>query len=174
MKDEPHGTVDEGQHLASALAGLRDDKAALADVRLRLVIDGGLPEDRFPLAVSLDGDGRMAASFAAATDRQERAAPTIDKGARAAMKPDELAGLLVAIEPHQLAEAVPPRIPPDSLIGTLEIDAGGRTHRIVFMADPEQAAEAGQKLPPSLQKLVARMVAEGEKTVGKSLNGNNR
>ena len=48
----------------------------------------------------------------------------------------------------------PSRFLPDTLIGTLEITSGGRTHRVDFAADPDQASVQGKTPPDAVLEAV--------------------
>jgi hypothetical protein len=127
---------------------LRDPRRR-RDVQVRLTISGGLPEERYELHFGAHG-GKVECSMARAEDTDGKPAESRDLSDR------ELNELFERMDLSQLLKAdLPrPRIPPDSLVGRLELSAGKRPITIYFMADPGQAEDAGFDPPPSLAKAI--------------------
>ena len=57
-------------------------------------------------------------------------------------------------------------IPPCSVVGVLEVFDGRERVRVVFMADPEQAREAGYRMPPAVSRLTKRIYTIAAQQLG--------
>lgn len=127
------------------------DSSRRRDIRVRLTISGGLPEERYELGF-LAQSGKVNCSLARAEDADGKQAKSKDLSDR------ELDELFERMNLSQLlkADLPQPRIPPDSLVGRLELsaDQDQRPMTVYFMADPGQAADAGFEPPPALARVV--------------------
>ncbi len=133
----------------AALQSALRDPSRLRDVRVRLTISGGLPEERYELRFGAEG-GKVDCALAHAQTGAKTQAETHELSDR------ELAELFERMDLFQLLKGdVPrPRIPPDSLVGRLELSAGREPVTLYFMADPGQARDAGFEPPPALAKAI--------------------
>jgi hypothetical protein len=59
-----------------------------------------------------------------------------------------------------------PRIPPDSLVGKIEVSAEGAPFVIYYMADPGQSRDAGQPPPASVMRAVRAIYGTCERVLG--------
>ena len=137
------------------------DPESRRGIAIRLSVGGGLPGRFEPFEISVDGAGSV--TFART---EERGA---EQRAQLSMRVDEgvVRDLLQEIDEEDVAGAqrhVP--IPPDSLVGLLDIEVGGKTEQVVFMADEEQARTAGFHMAEPLRRLVANMLRIGEEASG--------
>jgi hypothetical protein len=64
------------------------------------------------------------------------------------------------------SRARPARIPPCSVIGVLEVFDGRERVQVVFMADREQAREAGYRMPPAVSRLTERIYTIAAQQLG--------
>jgi len=67
------------------------------------------------------------------------------------------------------SRAAPVRIPPCSLVGVLEVFDGRERVRVTFMADREQAREAGYRMPTAVSRVTERIYTLAARRLG--LNG---
>lgn len=135
------------------------DPEARSGAYARLTISGGLPEEGAePLTIDMSAAGEMPFAL--------EAAPA-GAGRHVSLEMDEdilatlfgaVEGGAVAIGMNEAAPAEPPDIPPDSVVGRLEVSVGEARRELVFMADEEQAKTAGHELPAPAAAAVRKMV----------------
>ena len=137
------------------------DPRGLRDVQVRLTISGGLPEERYELRFDTE-DGKVNCALARAEDGEKRCAESRE------LSDGELRELFERMDLSQLlkSDLPPPRIPPDSLVGRLELSAGQKPVTLYFMADPSQAQHAGVEPPPPLAKAIEAIYGIGSRVLG--------
>jgi hypothetical protein len=137
------------------------DPSRLRDVRVRLTISGGLPEERYELRFRAEG-GKVDCALAQAQTGAKSQAESHELSER------ELVELFQRMDLVQLLKGdVPrPRIPPDSLVGRLELSVGREPVSLYFMADPGQARDAGFEPPPALAKAIDAIYGICGRTLG--------
>lgn len=141
---------DDGR--AAVLAALEQPEAR-HNLYVKLTVRGGMPSERYDLELESRGSGETTCSLGTPTREGRK------ETQRMQLAEDEVIRLL---DQMRLADLVKgdlpqPRIPPDSLVGRLEISGGGRPVTLLFMADPGQARSAGQEPPPQLAKAVSAL-----------------
>jgi hypothetical protein len=148
--------IEMPQQIPPAVEQVRDelrsalrDPSRLREVRVRLTISGGLPEERYELRFGAEG-GKVDCALAGVQTGAKTQAETYELSDR------ELAELFERMDLLQLLKGDVPRplIPPDSLVGRLELSAGREPVTLYFMADPGQARDAGFEPPPALAKAI--------------------
>jgi hypothetical protein len=148
--------IEMPQQIPPAVEQVRDelrsalrDPSRLREVRVRLTISGGLPEERYELRFGAEG-GKVDCALARVQTGAKTQAETYELSDR------ELAELFERMDLLQLLKGDVPRplIPPDSLVGRLELSAGREPVTLYFMADPGQARDAGFEPPPALAKAI--------------------
>lgn len=153
----PAGSAFTSEQLQRTLA----DAQSRAEVRITLSVSGGLPGEFTPFRLVVAGSGEV---LFTRTDRGQ-----FDEAAERSARADEsvVSELLTLIDADDLALASERRvpIPPDSLVGIIELQVEGTREQVVFMADEEQAKTAGFRLPERLERLVRQMTAIAEETV---------
>ncbi|MEL6265177.1 MAG: hypothetical protein AAFR52_05940 [Pseudomonadota bacterium] len=166
MVDEPKGSPGGGPavpgELAERLYRLATDPAARRASGLKLAIHGGLAAERFKLDIDARGDGEMSCDIDCAITHRKAAG----KGLR--IDPERVTEVFRDLDADMLA-ALGERqggFPPCSLIGRLDLDLEGEAVTGFFMADEEQAREAGYEMPPPLRKAVHMLYEEAEKGLG--------
>jgi hypothetical protein len=90
-------------------------------------------------------------------------------GSRGTLATAEFDRLLRGANIRQLraaSRARPARIPPCSVVGVLEVFDGRERVEVVFMADREQAREAGYRMPPAVSRLTERIYAIAAQQLG--------
>jgi hypothetical protein len=147
--DTPQQVPPVVEESRAQLQELLRDPRRQRDVRVRLTISGGLPEERYELRFDADG-GKVNCSLTRAEGGEKRQAESRELSDR------ELHELFEHMNLPQLlkADLPSPRIPPDSLVGRLELSAGQKPVTLYFMADPGQAQDAGVGLVPPLAKAI--------------------
>jgi hypothetical protein len=124
--------------------------------RVRLTIEGGVRGEEYRFHFEAAAGGGLA--YGLKSELTGRHIPD----AVGRIDPSQFERLLRTAEPGQLQRAqrgrLPP-IPPCSLVGRLDIFDGAERAQIVFMADPEQARQAGHRLPPAVRRTVDRIYA---------------
>lgn len=162
-KGQPAGTPPGGALSRERLDKMLADPKARSRLSLALSISGGLPGQFEPFSLRVDGAGSVSFAWAADAGTAEQSAQNAER-----VDQDVVRQLLGTVGPDDIAAAVERRvpIPPDSLVGVLEIEAGGPAEQVVFMADEEQAKTAGFELGEPLRRLVEQMIRIGEKASG--------
>jgi hypothetical protein len=131
--------------------------------RISVRIDGGPRGEEYRLHFEAAAGGAILLNYKSdLADRQ------VD-GSRGTLAPAEFDRLLRGANLRQLRtarRALPPRIPPCSVIGVLEIFDGRERVEVMFMADREQAREAGYRMPPAVSRLVDRIYTIAARQLG--------
>lgn len=129
--------------LRSAAAG--DTGEADDPFAVRMTVGGGIAGERFAFDFEADRDGNVRCGLHC--DLSERDHPSATYRA----EPEAWRSVLDSFRVPALAATahlVP--IPPDSLVGRLEIQAGPDSIVALFMADEGQARDAGFRSPPDV------------------------
>jgi hypothetical protein len=158
-KSAPGGAPLVAGELAGEFRRAAGEKEQAADVRVRLSIEGGNAAERYRYHFEAAGSGAFDCALQCLmTGREGRAA-----GER--MSRADFTRLVRAVDvPALLSSQRPLRgIPPDSLVGRLEIAAGSRQAAFLFLADPEQAADAGVETPAEVVRVVEEIYSVSEK-----------
>lgn len=172
FKQRPAG-IDQGmRQFRTALEHALESKDAMQDVKMKLVLTGGLPEDRFPLTMVIDGAGTMTMEPPPGAEPEQSAKGKKKKDEAGVVQRDFdarplLKGLVRMDDDTLLLAENRKPIPPDSLIGRLTVEAGGYANETVFMADPEQARTAGHTVPPALEQVIDRFYSLGAEALGR-------
>jgi hypothetical protein len=142
--------------------------------RAQVPADSGGPR----ISVRIDGGPRgeeyrfhfeAAASGAVLLDYKSDLAGRQVEASRATLSPADFDRLLRGANLRQLktaSRARPARIPPCSVVGVLDVFDGRERVRVVFMADREQAREAGYRTPPAVSRLVDRIYTLAAQQLG--------
>jgi hypothetical protein len=141
----PSGPPDIQQPIATGDAGAP---------RVRLTIEGGARGEEYRFHFEAAAGGGVAYGLKSdLTGRQIGDAVS-------RIEPSQFERLLRTADPGRLKQAqrsrLPP-IPPCSLVGRLEVFDGEQRVHVVFMADPEQARQAGHRTPPAVRRTVERI-----------------
>ena len=124
--------------------------------RVRLTIEGGVRGEEYRFHFEAAAGGGLA--YGLRSELTGRQIPD----AISRVEPAQFERLLRTAEPGRLKRAqrsrLPP-IPPCSLVGRLEVFDGAERVQVVFMADPEQARQAGHRTPPAVRRAVDRIYA---------------
>lgn len=140
---EPH---DEPDVLLAALSRAGDSEFD-DDLSISLVVSGGLPEQRYRFAFRTKGHRLAECSLdCELSHRHGKAAHERDIDA------SQLAALSQGLVRSGLLghEAGATGFLPDTVIGVIEVAAGGAAHRLLFAADPDQAAVQGRTPPDAI------------------------
>jgi hypothetical protein len=162
IKSTPGAVPNVPGELADQLAAAIDDPAMRAPIRLTLHVEGGLADERYEFHFEASGAG---VAHSVLRDALTGRAPEPKQGD---LTRAQLTDLLSKIDVRALAEAGrhPPRFPPDSLVGRLEVGSDTQHVSVLFMADPEQARSARQEPPRAVRELVAAIYEAGAKQLG--------
>lgn len=131
--------------------------------RISVRIDGGPRGEEYRFHFEAASSGAVLLHY-----KSDLAGRQVD-GARAMLSPSEFNRLLRGADVRQLTtarRALPARIPPCSVVGVLEVFDGRERVEVVFMADREQAREAGYRMPPAVSRLIDRVYAIAAKQLG--------
>jgi hypothetical protein len=126
----------------------KEDKDGEQDISAVMIVSGGVHGEHYNFHFSASDKGVAECSLQCQmSDRQyETQEYKLPQGAFAnVLETISVGDLAMASEQEVL-------IPPDSLIGQLELSDGENTIRTIFMADPGQAETAGYKMPPYLSQ----------------------
>lgn len=136
--DRPDPRAELSAALRRAAEGVADD-----DLTISLVVSGGLQQQRYQLVLRIrGGEIEECAIDCAMSDRRlQTKGRDVDPKLFA-----DLSSKLLRSGVLELGEASP-RFLPDTLIGVITIQLGQREHRVVFAADPDQAAVQGAVSP---------------------------
>jgi hypothetical protein len=150
----------QGDIRGPLLAAVQDPQRR-RQVRVALTVGGGMPEEPYELRFESYGSGELSCGLVTPQARQMRLE-------RASLSEKEASDLLGRMNLIELVRAEPPmpRIPPDSLVGRLEVSADGEPMVIYFMADPGQARDAGQPPPPPVTRTVQAIYQACERVLG--------
>ena len=91
------------------------------------------------------------------------------ESSRGMLEPAEFERLLRGADVRRLrtaSRARPARIPPCSVVGVLEVFDGRERVEVVFMADSEQAREAGYRMPAAVSRVTERIYALAARQLG--------
>jgi hypothetical protein len=133
-------------------AGVSDPDSA-GDLRVALWVEGGAPSERYEFSFEAAGSGEASARMRnEATGREAKAR-------RIELERSDFSDLLRTLDVRNLIRLAdrPQRIPPDSVIARLEVSDGEQRVSTVFMADPEQAKDAGYEVPRAVAETVDRI-----------------
>lgn len=133
----------------------------LRDVAVTLTIGGGLPEDRYALRFESRGASDVKCGLATPGARGRMQLQALQ------FSDDEAADVRRRLTELLKADLPVPRIPPDSLVGRLDISVGTERVTIYFMADPGQARDAGHPPPPPLTRTLEAIYAVCARGLGK-------
>lgn len=161
-KQSPGDLPNAPEVLADKVAQAVKGGKERADLHVRLNVEGGVREERYEFRFDASGGGEVECGLICAMSKRDHA-PKASKITAA-----EFAKLLKSVDIDRLAEAAKavPRIPPDSLIGRLQVTDGQQEVTIIFMADPEQAKTAGYEPPPEVARLVDSIYKQAAKQLG--------
>jgi hypothetical protein len=122
--------------------------------RVRLTIEGGVRGEEYRFHFEAAAGGGVAYGLRSElTGRQ--IGDSIGRIAPAAV--DRLLRTADLGRLRQLERRRSPPIPPCSLVGRLEVVDGATRVQVLFMADPEQAKQAGHRTPPAVARTVERI-----------------
>jgi len=129
------------------------------NVHVRMEIDGAIPGERYRFAFIAHPSG--IAQFEMSSEPSKRA----HKRDAAELAFDQL---VRRIDVASLinADIPPPRFPPDSLVGRLELSDGRQQRVFYFMADVEQARTAGHAMDSHLARAVEAIYDEAARQLG--------
>lgn len=156
-KGEPPGAA-----AGSDAGGLDPAELEFERDRLRLSIHGGIADERFDLELEAMSDGRIVCDLVCSmSDRR------VEK-AELRMEPGRLSKILEVIDVPRLATVAVRQggFPPCSLIGRLDLERRGERVATFFMADREQARNAGLEPPAEVTRAVEMLYEEAEKMLG--------
>jgi hypothetical protein len=143
----------------SRAVGITDEESER--IKVRLSIHGGIASERFDLDLAASGEGEMQFNLACALSKRR-----IDTVALR-IEPRRLADMLKFLaRPTSALYARRGGFPPCSLIGRLEVDVGGKSNTLYFMADQEQAKTAGYEPPDEVMRVVEMLYREAEAGLG--------
>ena len=144
----------------SLAVGITDEKSE--SIKVRLSIHGGIASERFDLDLAANGEGEMQFNLACALSKRRIDAVALR------IEPRRLADIFKALARPTSAASYARRggFPPCSLIGRLEVDVGGGSNTLYFMADQEQAKAAGYEPPEEVMRVVEMLYREAEAGLG--------
>ena len=134
--------------LRQALVNAIDDVSQRGDVTVQLKIRGGLPSQRYIFDFSATGEGKAHCSFECALSK--RSGRSNEHG----VSPNQIQELLKQLPAAVTCSLEGEWFLPDTLLGILDISAGGYSRRFVYAADPEQAKTQGKALPEQLKRVI--------------------
>jgi hypothetical protein len=161
-KERPSADFPAPEDVRSALLAAVEEPERRKGIRVALTVRGGMPEQAYELRFETYGTGEVTCGVMTPEMRQQM------RTERTKLSEREAADLLDRMSVAELVRVdVPmPRIPPDSLVGRLEVSANGEPLTIYFMADPAQAEDAGQPPPPQVVKAVEAIYATCSRVLG--------
>jgi hypothetical protein len=131
--------------------------------RVSLTIDGGPRGEEYRFHFEASAGGAVAYRFKSELSGHQ-VGDTVSR-----MESVEFDRLLRALDPGRLRAArrmrMPP-IPPCSLVGQLEVFDGRERVQVVFMADAEQAKQAGYRMPVVVARAVERIYTLAARQLG--------
>ncbi len=149
-KNSPQGKPENFQNLNSQIQSAIRDQSKLDTLNIKLSINGGVNGERYHFNFDATGAGEAKCSM-----RNELA--DMDYKLHSFKMPqDDFINLFRNINISEMQEfyKLQNRIPPDSLIGRLEISTGKDNISIIYMADKEQAKTAGYEIPVQLNNVI--------------------
>lgn len=152
-KTQPGGAPRVPDELAQAIRAAIETPDANGAVQLMMTIEGGVASERYDFHFEATSAGTVRADMTCRMTGRH-VVPAIGELSR-----NDIVGLLRAAEDVQRAgvRRPPGPIPPCSLLGRIEIFGGAQKMSFVFMADAEQAKQAGMEPPRELAALVDRV-----------------
>lgn len=161
-KKSPAGEPLIAQTIDHKLKQVVAKPEALGSSGIRMTIEGGIKSERFNLMLDARGDGKMNCEVHCdLTHRNiKRDDIKIDK--------QQIKDVFQALDASAL-EAFGQRqggFPPCSLVGRLDVDVDGEIITGYFMADEEQAKEAGYVLPAPVKTAIESLYNAAEKHLG--------
>lgn len=162
VKRSPTAVPPAPLELAGKIQQAIEDAKARVDIHVRLNVEGGQHEERYEFRFDASGAGEIECGLKCKLSGRAYESKITKLTSR------DFASLLQTIDTEKLAEAskVTPRIPPDSLVGRLQVTDGNQEVSIIFMADPEQAKTAGYEPPPQVAKVIDKIYKLGAKKLG--------
>lgn len=131
--------------------------------RVSVRIEGGPRGEEYRLHFDATAGGTVLLRF-----KSDLAGYNVEES-RGEIAPAEFDRLLRSADVTRLRAArrsrMPP-IPPCSVIGRLEVFDGRERTEVLFMADPEQAREAGYRIPPAVARLTERIYTIAAQQLG--------
>jgi len=161
-KKTPAGLPPSIQALEAAIVQAAAKPEAARHLLVKMTISGGLPEDRYEFSFEASGEGTIQCHMGCMPTKRKY------KMRKAKMSAKDFANFLKKINVSNImaASGPPVRIPPDSLVGRLEVSDGQNTVSAIFMADPGQAETAGFPMPPELAEVVDTIYDLAAKQLG--------
>lgn len=152
-KEQPAAAPSVPGDLVKRVSEAISDPERARDLRVALWVEGGAPSERFELSFEATGSGEARARMKDEVKGRGETSRTVE------LTQSDFAELLRALDVRQLLRAADRShpIPPDSVIGRLELTDGEQRISTVFMADPEQAKDAGYELPRAVAEAVDRI-----------------
>ena len=131
--------------------------------RISVRIDGGSRGEEYRFHFDAVAGGAVLLQY-----KSELAGRQVE-ASRGSLAPAEFERLLRGVDIGRLkaaSRARPARIPPCSVVGVLEVFDGRERVEVVFMADPEQAREAGYRMPAAVSRVTERIYALAAEQLG--------
>lgn len=131
--------------------------------RISVRIDGGPRGEEYRFHFEVGAGGAVLLDY-----KSDLAGRQVD-GSQKTLANAEFDRLMRAVDIRQLraaSRARPARIPPCSVVGTLEVLDGRERVEVIFMADREQARQAGYRMPPAVSRLTERIYTIAAQQLG--------
>ncbi len=118
------------------------------ELRVGLEVSGGTTGEKFELRFAATESGRLEIYL---VNELRQVKPQREEGE---LSQEEFRRLLDSVDVAQLSELRHLRqpIPPCSVVGRLIVSDGRQEVRVLYMAEPEQAREAGFRVHPSVER----------------------
>lgn len=164
-KDQPAAAPSVPGELVKKVAEGVTDPERAPDLRIALWVEGGAPSERYEFHFEAAGSGDAKAGVRNEITGRESESRAIE------LAPSDFSDLLRTLDVRRMIRAAgrQPPIPPDSVIGKLEISDGEQRVSIVFMADPEQAKDVGYELPREVANAVDRIYDLAARQLGEDV-----
>lgn len=161
-KERPSADFPPEGDVRSTLLAAVGEPERRKGIRVSLTVKGGMPQQAYELRFETYGTGEVTCGLMAPETRRQM------RTQQAKFSEGEAAALLDRMSVAELVRVhVPmPRIPPDSLVGRLEVALNGQALTIYFMADPAQAEDAGQPPPAHVMRAVDAIYATCSRILG--------
>jgi hypothetical protein len=161
-KSAPTGIPDTEEKASDSEDRFRKAVDEDEDLRVRLHISGGLRSEEYELDLEASVRGTMSCKLHCNLSRRSQDQTQLQ------IDPKFVKEVVERLNRDQQSRSSPRQggFPPDSLIGRLEIVAGGQTFTTYFMADPEQARMAGQVPSDQMLSAVEMLYSEAERRLG--------
>jgi hypothetical protein len=154
--------LDERPTLRAALARAAEGEFD-EDLTISLRVAGGAPTQRYRFDFTSRGGRVDVCSLDCELSKRHGALDQpelVDGKTLAALSRTILRTELLGVDQQ------PPHFLPDTVVGILEIAAGGATHRIYFAADPDQASVQEVEMPDAVIKSAEAIYKTAEKALG--------